>query len=108
MSAPYASHKRALHHLMKYVIGTKNKGLVLSPDQIWDGNKNFKFCIHGRSDLDNATNKDDQKSISGGQVILESSPVTFRSLTQKLVTLLVTKAESAAGVIAQDMLYVYQ
>ena len=53
-------------------------------------------------------NKDDWKSISSGQVFLDKSPVTFQSSTQKFVTLLVTEAESAAGVmIAQDMFYVY-
>ena len=36
-------------------------------------------------------------------------PNTFRISTQKFVTLLVTEAESAAGVmVAHDMLYVYR
>ena len=53
-------------------------------------------------------NTDDRKSISGGWVFLEGSPIIFWSSTQKFVTLSVTEAESAAGVmIAQDMLYVY-
>ena len=81
MSALYPPHKKALQYLMKYVIGTKNRGLVLSPDQIWDGNKNFKFRIHERSDLYYAMNKYDRKSISGRCVFLESSLVTFQSST---------------------------
>ena len=65
--------------------------------------------IHGRSNLDYAANKDDRRSISGGRVCLEGCPVTFRSNTQKFVTLSVTEAEGAAGVMtAQDMLYVYR
>ena len=36
-------------------------------------------------------------------------PISFRSVTQKFVTLSVTEAEIAAGVMmAQDMLYVYR
>ena len=56
MSAPYPSHQKALDHLMKYVISTKNRGLVLSPDRIWDGSKDFEFHIHGKSDPDYAMN----------------------------------------------------
>ena len=40
---------------------------------------------------------------------LEGCPITLRSSTQKFVTLSVTEAESAAGVmVAQDMLYIYK
>lgn len=36
-------------------------------------------------------------------------PISFRRVTQKFVTLLVTEAEIAVGVmVAQDMLYIYQ
>ena len=36
-------------------------------------------------------------------------PISFRSVTQKFVTLSVTEAEIAAGVmVAQDMLYIYR
>ena len=51
---------------MMYIIGTKNRGLVFSPDETWEGSKKFKFLVHGRSDSDYAMNKDDWKSISGG------------------------------------------
>ena len=82
---------------------------MLSPDTVWNGSKEFKFTIHGRSDSDYAGNKDDRISVSGGRVFLNGVPVTFRSTTQKSVMLLVTEAEGAAGVmVAQDMLYVYQ
>ena len=56
----YPTHQKALDHLMKYFVDTKNCGLVLSPMRLWDGNKDFKFCIHGQSDSDYATNEDNQ------------------------------------------------
>ena len=109
MSAPNDSHQKALRYLIKYVMGTVDRGLVLFPDQKWDGSSEIKFRIHGRSDSDYAANKDDRRSISGGVVHLEGCPITFRSSTQKFVSLSVTEAESAAGVmVAQDMLYVYR
>ena len=77
MSDSYPSHQQALDHFMKYVIGTKNRGLVLSPTRIWNGNKDFEFRIHGRSDSDYATNKDDRKSIFGGRVFLKECQVIF-------------------------------
>ena len=67
------------------------------------------FKIHGRSKSDYATNPDDRRSISGGRVFANCRPICFRSVTQKFVTLSVTEAEIAAGVmVAQDMLYVYR
>ena len=42
-------------------------------------------------------------------MLLNGAPITFRSGTQRIVTLSVTEAETAAGVtVAQDMLYVYR
>ena len=89
-------------------MNTKNRGLVLAPDTVWDGSNKFEFTIHGRSDSDYVANTDDRRSVSGGRVFLNEAPVTFRSATQNGVTLSVTEAESAAGVMTvQDMLYVY-
>ena len=100
---------KALLSMMKYIVATKNRGLVLSPDTLWNGNKSFHFRIHGRSDSDYAANTDDRRSISGGRVFLNGAPVMFRSATQKFVTLSVTEAETAAGVmVAQDMMYLYR
>ena len=109
MSAPRSEHMKGLLHLIKYVVTTKNRGLVLKPNRIWNGDKDFKFKISGRSDSDYAANTDDRRSVSGGRTFLESAPVIHRSATQKFVTLSVTEAESAAGVmVAQDMLYTYR
>ncbi len=94
---------------MKYVVGMADRGLVLFPDHKWDGSSEIKFRIHGRCDSDYAANKDDRHSISGGVVYLKGCPIMFRSSMQKFVSLSVTEAESAAGVmVAQDMLYIYR
>ena len=109
MAVPRMAHMKALLSMMKYIVATKNRGLVLSPDTLWNGNKSFHFRIHGRSDSDYAANTDDRRSISGGRVFLNGAPVMFRSATQKFVTLSVTEAETAAGVmVAQDMMYLYR
>jgi hypothetical protein len=93
--------------LLKYVTHTKERGLVIAPRDLWS--TGYKFKIHGRSDSDYATNPDDRRSVSGGRVFVNDVPISFRSVTQKFVTLSVTEAEIAAGVmVAQDMLYVYR
>ncbi len=68
----------------------------------------MKFRIRGKSDSDYASNTDDRRSMLGGITFLEAVPVVQRSATQKFVTLLVNKVESATGVmVAQDILYTY-
>jgi hypothetical protein len=107
MTAPREAHVRALKTLIKYVTHTENRGLVISPTDTWE--PGYKFKIHGRSDSGYATNPDDRRSISGGRVFVNDVPISFRSVTQKIVTLSVTEAEIAAGVmVAQDMLYIYR
>ncbi len=73
----------------------------------WDGSRDFEFTIGGRSDLDYTKDPQTRKRVSGGRVLLNGAPVTFRSSTQKTVALFVTEAELYATVLcAQDMLYV--
>ena len=107
MTVPRGAHVCALMTLVKYVTHTKDRGLVLVPKDLWTTGYSFK--IHGRSDSNYTTNPDDHRSILGGRVFVNSMPICFRSVTQKFVTLSVTEAEIAAGVmVAQDMLYIYR
>ena len=79
---------------------------MIAPRDLWS--TGYKFKIHGRLDSDYTTNPDDHRSISGGRVFVNGVPISSRSITQKFVTLSVTEAKIAAGVmVAQDMLYVY-
>ena len=109
MSAPRLAHVKAMKTLMKYAMATMNRGLVLAPDTVWDGSREFQFWIGARSDSDYLANTDDRRSVLGGRVFVNEAPATFRSTTQKIVILSVTEVEGAAGVMAaQDMLYVYR
>ena len=81
MAAPREAHGKALQTMMRYVGTTKNQGLVLSPDTLWDGSKKFKFKITGRSNSDFFGNKDDRRSISAGHVFVDNTPVSSRNNT---------------------------
>ena len=99
MSATRLAHVEVMKTLMKYLVATKNRGLVLSPDTVWNGSREFKFRIHRRSDSDYVANTDDRQSVSGSRVFVNKAPATFRSVAQKFVTFSVTEAQGSVGVI---------
>jgi hypothetical protein len=107
MTAPRETHVGTLITLIKYIVFTENRGLVLSSKEWWSSEHKFK--INGWSDSDDATNPNDCRSISGGRVFMNGARIAFCSVTQKFVTLSMTEAEITSIVmVAQDMLYVYQ
>ena len=65
MSVSKEAHVKVMTNAIKHIVATRNRGLVLAPDAVWDGGKSFnntfEFRIHGRSDSDCAANTDDRK-----------------------------------------------
>ena len=70
MTAPREAHVWAFMTLIRYMISTRDRGLVLAPKEIWS--PEHKFKVHGRLDSDYATNPDDHRSISGGRVFVDN------------------------------------
>ncbi len=92
--------------LIRYMTSTRERGLVLVPEEIWS--PKHKFKVHGKSDSDYTMNLDDRRSVSRGRVFVDNVPILFRSATQKFVMLSVMEAKIAAGVmVAHNMLYIY-
>ena len=107
MSCARPSHVVAMEHIMQFCLCSKDKGLKLQPSGIWDGNKSYKFNIHGRSDSDYAKRTEDRKSIMGYSTYLNDAPIFNKSKTQNSVILSVSEAELIAAVeCAQTMLFV--
>jgi hypothetical protein len=107
MSGATLAHMKALIRVMHYCHDTPEQGLLLKPKRKWNGDPSFEFIITGYSDSDYAKDTDTRRSVSDTAVMLEGSPVSMQSNTQKSVTLSVTEAEQAAAVsCAQDMLFV--
>jgi hypothetical protein len=91
---------------MRYVLCTRDAGLLLKPSQKWDGSNEHQFRIRGRSDSDYAKDTQTQRSVSGYVVYLENAPTMHRSATQKTEALSSCKAELNAAVLCvQDMIY---
>ena len=98
--------RNAMHRAMEYIVGTPNRGVTLKPDCTWDGSKEFKFRISGRSDTDYAKDPDTRRSVTGVRTSINGSVTHWRSVTQKSVTLSVTESEQAGAVTcAQDMIF---
>ena len=90
---------------MNYCAGTPNHGVTLRPQGNWDGTKNYKFVISGRSDLDCAKDPDTRRSVTGTRVSVTEALTQWRSISQKHLTFSVTETEHAAAVpCAQDMI----
>ncbi len=91
---------------IRFVLCSRNAGLLLKPSQKWDGFNEHQFCIRERSDSDYAKDTQTRQSVSGYVVYLEDAPTMHRSPTQKTVALSSCKAELNAAVLcAQDMMY---
>ena len=108
MQQSIPAHIDAMHRVMVYCVQTRNRGAILKPNCEWDGKKDFKLMIGGRSDSDYATNPDTRKSVTVCRVLLNRSPMAWHSSTQNHVTLSVTEADMGAGVTCvQEMMYAF-
>ena len=102
-------HVKRMYRTMRYLLFTKNRGLLLKPTKIWDGRtsmKEFEFEIVGYSDS-NFNTQADGKSVSGLLVTVNGAPVCKKCRKQRTVSLSVTEAEENASVeAAMEMVYV--
>ena len=97
---------KALYRVMKYCVGTPNRGLFIKPNAVWEGDPSFEFEIEGRSDSDYAKDPEKRRSVSGYSTFLCGAPVTMKSGMQGCTTLSVTEAETVSATqCAQDMLF---
>ena len=100
-------HMKQMKRTMKFCVCTKDRGLTFSPKNGWDGRNKHKFRIVGESDSDYAKDPITRRSVSGWNVKLDDSVVSFKSKMMPVVALSVTEAELfAATACVQDMLYV--
>jgi hypothetical protein len=107
MKTASQAHLQAMYRLMKYCVSTPNRGLILKPEGIWDGNSNHKFEVKGKLDAAYATNTTNCRSLTCYLVFLNGAPVSQKSGQQKSVTLSTAKSELVTGTqCAQDMLYI--
>ncbi len=96
---------QAMKRCMRYVLCTREAGLLLKPSQTWNESNKHQFHIRGESDTDYAKDTQTRCSVSGYVVYLEDAPTVHRSATQTTVALSACKEELNAAVLcAQDMM----
>jgi len=106
MSEASRAHVKAMYRVMKYVVGTPNRGKTLEPEMPENISEDMTLKILGRSDSDYAKDPIKRRSVSGGSTSLQSASISTVSRMQRCVTLSVTEAEYKSGAeTVQDMLY---
>ena len=93
---------KSLLRMIKYVLTTSNKGIILRPKI--SGNK-LQLC--GYCDSDYATDRETRKSITGFVIYLCDVPISWRSRAQRGVTLSSTESEYyAISEICSEILFI--
>ena len=87
-------HWAAVKRLLRYIKGTMNHGIVFPKT----GRSRLQFTVF--SDADMAGDIDGRRSTSGVLVFLESAPISWLSLKQKVVALSTCEAEYVAAATA--------
>ncbi len=87
MDGANPAHVKMLDRVIKYIIGTKSKCLKLQPTQ----DKTWK--ILGKCDSDYAGDKDNRLSISGNVIYANGALISWKSKSQRNITLSSTEAE---------------
>ena len=103
MDGATEQHFHSLMRLIKYVIDTKNKMLILKLNR----EKGFIFTIEGYSDADYGSDRDNRRSITGMVIYLCGIPIAWRSRAQKCVTLSTTESEYyAMSELCSEIIYI--
>src|SRR5688572_8716072 len=65
-------HMVAMLRIMRYCVGTANKGLIIKPKGSWDGSKDYKLEVTEKSDSE-YTKDENRKSMNGWSTYLNKS-----------------------------------
>ena len=96
----------AMYRVMKYCVGTPNRGMYLKPTRIFDGTPEFENVIEGNSDACYATDTDTRISVGGHSTTVNGVTTAKKSARQRTVSLSITEAELISAVeCAQEMVF---
>jgi hypothetical protein len=85
-------YMKAMRQTMQYCLNMHNRGILLQPNEHWDGNLEVEFTISGKSYSDYAKDTDAIRIVSGDIQYLCGAPVAMCGAGQKIVALSVTEA----------------
>jgi hypothetical protein len=93
MDGPTEPQVKSLYRLIKYVLDTKNHGLIMNPSEPQEKNS---WIMSAYCDSDYAGDKDGRKSVPGFVIYIQSCLISWKSRKQKCVTLSSSEAEYVA------------
>ena len=96
LQKPGRAHLKAMFRVMRYVLATKERGLVIKPERKWDGSRDHKFKLSTTTDSSYASCPDTKRSPGGYVTYMEGAVVSTKSKVQQFVTLSPTEAELVA------------
>jgi len=88
MQSPTSSHMSALEHLLRYISGTSGQGLLLRGSD--------SLNLHAYSDSDWASCPVSRRSVTGYVLLLDKSPISWKSKKQSTVARSSAEAEYRA------------
>ncbi|EPZ34641.1 hypothetical protein O9G_005735, partial [Rozella allomycis CSF55] len=101
LSNPGKEHWLLAKRIMRYLIGTKDYGLV------FQGSQNKSFIVQGYVDSDWGSDIDTRRSVSGYAFMLNHDLITWKSTRQQTVATSTTEAEYLAlGLATQEAMWI--
>ena len=86
------SYIKEMKRIIKYVVTTADRGLMLKKNAVWNGGRDFLFNMTGMSDSD-YTKYDSKKSVSGWSTFMNGAATSFRIKLMPIIALSVTESE---------------
>jgi hypothetical protein len=106
MDGATMDHYNGLLRMIKFVVSTKNKCLVMDGNKIGDMST---WTIEAYSDSDYAGDRDLRLSVSGFIIYVCGNPISWRSKAQRNVTLSSSEAEYVAvSEVCMEVMFVKQ
>ena len=97
---------KGMEQVMQHVLYAPKRGLVMQPEGLYDGGKEYQFHIDGISNLGDAMELNLHKQCGGLQVFLNKAPIAHKSKMQGSVSLSMAEGKLiAAYEVAQIMLF---
>ena len=90
---PKKEHGAAIRQLVRYLIGTKDKGMIIKPDLSKGLEVHVDSDFAGNLDKDDTSSKDTARSRHGYFISYNGVPITWKSQLQGEIALSTTEAE---------------
>jgi len=98
-------HMECLHRTIKYVLDTKHRCLVMAPTTT----NHLEWHLRAYCDSDYSGDRDTRHSVTGFIIYLQGTPISWKSKSQRSITLSSTEAEYVAlSEVTAEIMFIKQ